>query len=252
MDNSKELVISTSSFRINERIRARFLRPKNGRIELAIIISDEASAEDLRSAWATIDRLRTRLRRFQGSDMQRVYPALVYNYAEMNARGWSYGLIAMDINFDCTVNLCRAADQLPDLNQPILDASGLSQAIVLLRAVRMKDEDILFWVLPALEEIKAGRAPWPLNAGPVDAQRIRDTLRQWEKEQQTEKVVIKCPPQHNESKDAKALSGANRLHHQQAKELLRSTYPESFPKYEQLLRETISRTGFAGAVHILR
>ncbi|HEY9710608.1 MAG TPA: hypothetical protein V6D48_20530 [Oculatellaceae cyanobacterium] len=90
MSQDKEIMLSLRSFILSHGVAARLLKKKNERIELAIIIDDETSAEELREAWGKIDRLRTQLRDLQGSDMQKLSNALMYGYSEMKANRCSY------------------------------------------------------------------------------------------------------------------------------------------------------------------
>lgn len=248
MQNKLEIMVSSRRIRIGQGVFARFLRGQKGRIELAIIVTEETSAEGLREAWQNIDRLRENLRKYQGTNMNDVYAALRYNYAYMKENGWSYNLIAMDINYDCIVNLCRAAEEIEDINQPRISSNGLSYAIFLLRAMRMKDDDILNWLIPGIQEIKQGNAPWSLDSGPVDGQRVRDTLRQWEKEQEAEKVVIKAPPEYK-MKEVSEISASNKDYKIKAKELLNKDYPGAIERYQQTLRKLLEEGGTIGAFH---
>jgi hypothetical protein len=154
----------------------------------------------------------------------------------MKARGWSYGAIAMDINFDCLVHVCRAAEEIVALDAPVISSDGFSNAALLMRVMRIKDEDILAWLLPAIKEVKQGHAPWPLNGGPITAQRVRDTLRQWDNERSTQVVVVKTPPEHRVV-PTQTIATVNGNHTERAKALLNRSYPESLAKFERTTRQ---------------
>ena len=62
MTKEFETLTSTSKKPIGKGISVRLIRPKNKKAELAIIVGDAATAEDLRKAWPTIDRARSELR----------------------------------------------------------------------------------------------------------------------------------------------------------------------------------------------
>lgn len=237
MSEDFERMIGTPPRQLSEGVYARLLRNKDGRWELAVIIGDDTSAEELRKAWAAIDRERTGLRRIQGSDMQKVYNSLMYRYEYMKAAGWSYTAIAMDANYDCLVNLCGAAEEVADADAPEIISVGLSNAFHLLKALRMKDEEILNdWLLPGLRDIKAGTAPWALDdRGPVSRLRVRDALRQWRQEQERGQIVVKAPPKSTHGdltetgrRDARVVK---------TEELLRRSYPQSLAKYEKLVEK---------------
>jgi hypothetical protein len=223
MSQDKEIMLSLRSFILSHGVAARLLKKKNGRIELAIIIDDDTSAEVLRKTWGKIDRLRTQLRELQGSDMQNLSNALMYRYSEMKANGCSYKDIANDINYDCLVHLTRAAEEIPDLNLPLIKSEGLSNAINLLKVMRMNDKYILEWLIPGLKEIHEGYAPWKMDSGPVDGQRVRDALRQWSQEQKSKKIVVKSPPKCCEDMSLETLVAANEKYWQKTEALLNNT-----------------------------
>ncbi len=183
IEEGNKIINTTSLMPISRNIGTRLLRKKSGKIELSIIVGDEASAEELRSSWPQIDALRSRLKEYQGTDLNKIKYSLLYNYYQMQKHGWSYNLIAMDINYDCLVNLCQANDEIIDINARQIESVGLTNSIRLLQSVRMKEKDILDWLIPSLKEIRGGSCPWSLQEGPVDKQRIRDALRQWKNEQ---------------------------------------------------------------------
>lgn len=241
-------MVVTRRIRVGQGLFARFLKSREGRIELAIIVTEGATAEGLRDAWQSIDRLREHLRKYQGSDMRDIYSALRYNYAQMKANGWSYNLIAMDINYDCIVNLCRAAEEIDDVNQSTTTSSGRLYAMFLLQAMRMKEVDILNWLIPGIQEIKLGNAPWSIDSGPVDGQRVRDALRQWEKEKETEKVIVKAPPEYRMLEISKVTT-PNTDYNNKAKELLNKDYPGVLEKYQQAIRKILEEGGTIGAIH---
>jgi hypothetical protein len=138
MKKLHEQILSTSLLPLSKGVRARILEREDNRLELAIIISEDTSAEDLRKAWSAIDGVRTQLRRQQGSNMNELQNALLYGYSEMKANGWSYNAIAMDINYDCVVNLCRAAKEIPDPDADRIESEWLSNTFHMLKALRMK------------------------------------------------------------------------------------------------------------------
>ena len=247
MSTRLETIISTASRLLSAGVYGRILKNKNGRLELAVIIGDNTSAEDLRNAWSAIDRVRAQLRALQGSNLQSAENALTYRLAHMKAAGWSYNALAMDVNYDCLVNLCNAAEEIPDLNAPELRSAGLSNAATLLRAVRMKDDEILYWLLPALQEIKNGNAPWPLDGGPVDGLRVRDTLRQWQREQEAGRIVVKGPPK---SRSA-SIETLDNKRGRKAEELLNRCYPESLAKYNKAVDKYLRMQKAKGAEVII-
>ncbi|MDX2239223.1 MAG: hypothetical protein NW224_00955 [Leptolyngbyaceae cyanobacterium bins.302] len=244
-----EKLISSAPFPLGEGVNGRLLRTRSGRIELAVVIKDDTSADELRNAWRAISRARKSLREFQGSDMQEREKSFMYGYADMKAKGWSYNSIAMDVNFDCLVNLCCALDGSVRDKGAEIDITAFSAAASLLECMRMKKEDILGWLIPSLQEIQEGRAPWSLSSGPIDGLRVKDALRQWEKEQKTGKVIVRVPPV-TQLMDIEVLTkeDKSKIGRQKAVELLNQTHPESWSKYQDLVRKTFLGHGYSGII----
>ena len=249
-EKEKKIINTTNLMPVSENIGARFLKQGSGNIEFAIVIGDEASAEELRSSWLQIDALRTRLREHQGTNLNQLKHSLLYNYYQMHKHGWSYSLIAMDINYDCLVNLCRANDEIVDIDAKRIESISLTHAISLLQSVRMKEKDILDWLIPGLKELRSGNCPWSLQRGPVDKQRVRDSIRPWKNEELSPKIIVKAPPQVRKA-SIKSLTenpSYNR-YNQIAKDLLEDTYPDDYEKYDRAISKIIKTTGYLGYAH---
>ncbi len=191
----KILALKASTSRlIAPSIRRRFLCNEHGRLELAIIIDDDTSAEELRKAWPAIDQARKRLLDFQGTDFAMFRNHLKYQLAYMLLRErFSYAEVAMNANYDCLVNLCWVVDKT---NQGLSDDAHRHYwaAHELLDSMGMKKQAIDKCLKAAIEEIQQGRVPWSLVDGPIRKQRVVDTLRQIGREIESEKTVIKELP----------------------------------------------------------
>lgn len=248
--NQSEIVKATKLTAITENLSARFLRQASGKIELAIIIGEQTSAEELRSAWAKIDFLKTRLMEKQGTDLNQIQYSLLYNYHQLHEHGWSYNLIAMDINYDCLVNLCQASDEIIDVNAKTISSSSFTNAYRLLQSVRMKEKDILYWLIDGLKEIRNGNSPWSLQSGPVDRQRVRDALRQWQHEEASQKVIVQKPPETETVPLDTLTNPITKRYNKMAEELLNQTFPGSYEKYYAALIKTITKTGYIGMSHV--
>ncbi|MBD2103595.1 hypothetical protein [Leptolyngbya sp. FACHB-261] len=244
-----EIVKATELMPISRNLSARFLKQTSGRMELAIIIKEEASAEELRSAWAKIDLLRTRLRENQGTNLNQIQYSLLYNYHQMHKNGWSYNLIAMDINYDCLVNLCKASDEIISIDVETISSSGFTNAHQLLTSVRMKEKDILDCLLNGLEDIRSGNPPWLPKSGPVDGQRVRAAIRQWEREEVSQKVIVRKPPETKMAPLRTLTSPSTNRYQQMAKELLNQKSPRAYEEYQEALAQTIIKTGYIGYIH---
>lgn len=244
----KEIVKTTDLFPVSDNLSARFLKQGSGRMELALIIGDAVSAEELRSAWPKIDTLRTRLRENQGTDLNQAKFSFLYNYYQMHKNGWSYNLIAMDLNYDCLVNLCQASDEIIDIDSTCTKSLGYIGAYQLLKSVRMKEKDILDWLNSGLKEIQNGNCPWPPQTGPVDKQRVRDALRQWEREELSQKIVVQQPPETKMVPPQSLETPAMQRYNQMAQNLLSQAYPDLYGEYQAALATAISETGYIGYI----
>lgn len=242
---SKEKLISSPVFYLSQGVGGRFLARGDGNIELAIIINDNTTAEELRKAWTAIDKARTELRDIQGSDMDNPDNALMYSYTDMKEKGWSYCAIAKDINYDCLFNICNAVEYVPDLEKRMINMMAFSKAFQLLKLMQMKDKDILNYLIPALEDIYEERAPWNLDTGPVDGSRVRDALRHWRRKQQTKKVVIKAPPKCNEIAIEELEKVVKKIPNK-ADFLLERTYPGSLRRHIDYIKKTFLKYGYSG------
>lgn len=195
MAKKTELVLlkSTPSTLIAPGIHERIIVNEKGRLELAVIIDDDTRVEEVREAWGTIASQREAIRRVQGDDFSKILPLIRLGKVAMHEQGYSYAEIAMDSNYECLINLCRAAIEL-DAGQ--IDMARLSMffAQTHLRAMRMKESAIAEHTWSGLSEIRARRAPWTLDGGPVSKQRVVDAVKQYERELTSEAVVIKKLP----------------------------------------------------------
>jgi hypothetical protein len=238
MTKDFETLISTSKKSIGKGISLRLVRSKNAKAELAIIVGDAATAEDLRKAWPIIDRARTEIRQVQGSPMNRIDNALIFSYGEMRILGkWSYEFIAQDINFDVLVNLVRAVTQVPEGATPD-SQEGYVSAYVLLKTMRMKDSDIRSWLAAGVEVIERGEAPWSVDRGPVTAARVREALRQFERDLESGKIVIKEAPK-TATVSVSEIAAKNDEVISKAEALLKRSYPKPFQRYQNYMLKKV-------------
>jgi hypothetical protein len=189
-----KLFVSTRKLQISEHVSARILkRVDRDRLELAIIVDDRTTSEELRSSWSSIARIRDSLRIHQGSDMTNVINILRINKAAHLVSGMSYSEVAWETNYDVLVNLCRAHWYF-ERNEPNEAIESVASAQAHLLALRMKREDVASWTWSALDDIRKDRAPWSIKDGPVDKERVRANLLQLERELVSRKLVIKDSP----------------------------------------------------------
>jgi len=186
-----ELALLVQRIQVGENVYAyAMMRKGQDRYDLAIVINEQTSPDDYRRAWTAIDRAREQLRRLQGDNPRdailqlRVYAATLY-------RRWGYqpSEIAMQFNYDCLIHLCRAVLALhhESFGNPDVFAS---HAFRLLKAMRVKDNDILMFLDDGLRAIERGQTPWVLTKGPVSAKRVKYTIEQLLHEMDTSAVIL--------------------------------------------------------------
>lgn len=241
---------STSLFTMSPGVHGRILRTKSGRHELAVIVDDDLSSENLRAAWSRIDLWRARLHEFQGSDLSRLDRSALLNYQQLHEHGWSYETIAMDINYDCLVNLCHTTHETIIDEIELARSTGFSGAWQLLRAVRVKAVDINNLLLEGLEIIRQGEAPWSPQTGPVSRQRVRDALRQLAREVESGQLSIVQPPTTEWTPIQSLQSSSAKQAVKMANDLLAKSFPGSYEKYENAVKKSIQKSGYVGVVHV--
>jgi hypothetical protein len=243
MADELEQLVSTAKKAIGKGLSLRLVKSKGAKAELAVIVGDAATAEDLRKAWPIIDKARTDVRRTQGSPMSRIDNALIFSYAQMRVLGkWSYAFIAQDINFDVLVNLVRAAEKSAEGRESDSEKSYL-YAHLLLKAMRMKDFEIQSWLDAGLKDIEQGKAPWSVDKGPVTADRVREALRQLERDLESGKIVIKESPR-TASVSMEVVAAKNDEVISRAESLLTRNFPKPLQRYknytQKKLRESLN------------
>jgi len=246
MANELEQLVSTAKKAIGKGLSLRLVKSKGAKAELAVIVGDAATAEDLRKAWPIIDKARSDIRRFQGSPMSRIDNALIFSYAQMRVYGkWSYAFIAQDINFDVLVNLVRAAEESAQGRESESEKSYL-YAHLLLKAMRMKDLDIQSWLEAGLKDIQQGKAPWSVDKGPVTAERVREALRQLERDIESGKIVIKESPR-TASVSMEVLAAKNDGAISRAESLLTRNFPKQLQRYKNYTKKKLRESLKSGS-----
>lgn len=174
--------------------------------------------------------------------MNRFDNVLIYSYYEMKSRGkWSYKAIAQDINYDVLVNLVRASEEsAPGFGPQRTDSYGYAYS--LLKCVRMKDSDVFAWLTEGLQEISQGKAPWSVDKGPVNAERVREALRQFKRDLDSEKIVVKEPPKTRiaDIAEMNEIAAKNDKFISKANSLLRRNFPKPFQTYEEYVMKKIA------------
>jgi hypothetical protein len=166
--------------------------------------------------------------------MNRFDNVLIVGYAQMRIVGkWSYDLIAQDVNFDVFCNLVRSVQDASRTSGPE-SSESYTAAYLLLKTMRMKEKDIQAWLSAGLKDIKEGQAPWSLDHGPVTAERVREALRQLERDLESGKIVIKEAPR-TARVSMTEIASKNDEVISKAEALLTRAYPKSYKRYQTYL-----------------
>jgi len=118
---------------------------------------------------------------------------------------------------------------------------GYAAAYALLRCMRMKETSMREWLAEGLEQLKSGHAPWSVDRGPIHAGRVRESLRQLERNLQSGKIVIKEAPQ-TRIVSVNELAENNDKQLSQATSLLTRDFPKPFRRYKGRLQKKIEET----------
>ena len=180
------------SYPLERNLLGRLILKSNGRIEFVIVIDDKTTLDNLKEAWkVNIPLVRELLHQHQGTDFKNPKNVFIYLYAIMKSNGWTYKRIAQEINFEIISNLETAVEQLNNGDEPTF----LDYAFLKLKSLRMKDEVINRWLENGMNDVREKRTPWTEDTGPVAWVRVREALRQFEKDIKSGKIVIKGNPE---------------------------------------------------------
>jgi hypothetical protein len=69
--------------------------------------------------------------------------------------------VAMDYNYDALINICRVVIAMTEQNRHD-EVEAATTVYWLLKAIRMKDKEIVEWVNKGLSDVRAGSCPWNL------------------------------------------------------------------------------------------
>lgn len=188
--------IGTQRKRISKNVFARLLKKKGSkRLELAIIVDEQTRAEDLRAAWPEISYMIEQVKDKQGTNFRSYQELSRFQWMHMYlVEGFSYTEVAMELNYDTLCNLIQIKNLVAE--EKFGDAVNIYFYIQnRLNGLGMKHKEIDDWVNPSLKEIGDGYAPWNLTTGPVKKQRVVDAVRQFKREFDSGKIVLKSPPQ---------------------------------------------------------
>lgn len=229
-------ILSSEKRKILKHLHARYLKNEIGRLELAIIVDEETTLADIEKAWTGVKIRTNQILEIQGTDLNDFYQHSRLRLARLYlVEGFSYTEVAMDANYDTLINLIQMVHHLNSGDS--LRAKEIAGFIgQRLSGLGMKLSDIWFWMQGAYEEVKNGRAPWSLDSGPIDKQRIVDLVRQLSREVEKGAIVIKENPRGVQlsSMPAGDIANANRDYWNTAKKLL-GQLPKSggLPKLEK-------------------
>lgn len=184
-------IYSTEKRALTNNVQVRILGNETGRLEIAIIVNENSTIDEIEKSWTSIKALSNKLLKLQGTNTHDLYQYLRLDLASLYLiRGFSYTEVAMDANYDILCNLIRLNEYL-NINKKREAAKLFNLIIQRLSGIGMKEFDSQVWIASSLHEINDGKIPWSLTEGPVTKQRIVDLVRQLSREITKGKIVIK-------------------------------------------------------------
>jgi hypothetical protein len=195
MNNKLRVCLRGSAkLHVGNGVYVRYQKQERERWELAIVVTDETNLEEVERVWPDIKERLAVLRQAQGSDIYSRLDVLIQllrlqRKVELHQ---SYSEIADDMNEEFFGHLYGVVGYWRE-GKLARARTYFQAAWVMLTASRMKDEKISEVISSTLQTILE-QGELLEDSGPIDAQRVRDMLRQLERELDTGKIVIP-PPQ---------------------------------------------------------
>ena len=179
---------------VKKNLGLGILRKKSGRLQVALIVNESTTLEDIHEEWNEIKALTNLVLDFQGTDPNDYLFISRLRLARMKLiEDFSYLEVAMDANFETLCNIVQAIEYKKK-KEMASAYDTLGYAIKRLEGLGIKHEDALNYIVFGVEEIEQGHVPWSLYTGPVSKQRVVDFIRQIRREIKSRKIVIKENP----------------------------------------------------------
>jgi len=174
--------------KIAKGVYGRLIQLQNDDFELVISVTEGLRAEALKDAWGNISEFRERLRKTQGSDIRDYSISLYLTLTYLKDNGWSYSEIARALNLDCMSLLCQCVDgkKEGDADQ----SNPLVHYYSTLTSMGMSKDESLDLFLEGMELVRSNQAPWYPEDQPIKGIRVRDFLRQFNKNIKKGTIVL--------------------------------------------------------------
>jgi len=154
-----------------------FTAPDN-RLELALLIDDYMTLEDVKKAWAEISVFRDALLSSQGPQYSHIF---IRKIKQLREQGERYKSIAGYLNQAIIIYLCSYVMSDRMKRNPHLEWHGQVYEILRDLMVKKTNIDINTFTEESIKEIENNQLPFIRSDYPIDWMRVRDALRQWDK-----------------------------------------------------------------------
>ena len=145
--------------------------------ELAVIIGDEATRDEVIESWKSIDGRRAELRDRQGFTIPFLRSAIMSKYLRLQRQGRSLNQIADKVDKDLRLSLCLA---VLESRARSATGRGLKCAFCICDVMCMKFPDAAELINGGLDYIREGQSPWQSeDVGQIGKERMKDAFRQW-------------------------------------------------------------------------
>jgi hypothetical protein len=199
---SLHVIHSSDKGKLSKNLHIRIIGNENGRLELAVIVNENTSLDEIEKQWNFIKTQANGILQLQGTDATDYYYGTRLQLAELHvAEGFSYSELAVYVNYNTFCDLLIVLESLR--SGDITNAANIVESIRLrFEGLGIKFEDFKEWINQSLHELENEKAPWSLNDGPADKQNMVDFIRQFKREYEKGKIVIpKFPREHDLTED---------------------------------------------------
>jgi hypothetical protein len=229
------------AIKIAPHIWGRYIKLLNENFEFVIIIDENLKSETIKNGIPKILEHRDSLKDTDGFYIKK-YEDITTMVAELRNLGWSYAEIAREFNYDCTLLLCRYADDNANDAEKVFALMELKR---LLEAFRIRDSTIRDIFLDIFENrlqmIRNGEAPWYPVDEPIKKENVIYKVKVVQDELSSEELeLIKKLPIAPLSK-IRWEHPATLKYQDMANRLLRKSYPDYMENYQEAHNDRINR-----------
>ncbi len=166
--------------------------PEEDRTELAIIISESTTIEELKKAWAGISTERELLHQQVGSHVVRDDRVIILNELSQIRKKTSYATVAQDLNFD--IILCVLCIMIGSKVSAQATLYGLVTLEGIIRYMNVEISEFSQWLKEAVDKLSKWELPWTPLDGPFNLYKVRNVLRQYQTDINNKKIILKETP----------------------------------------------------------